>query len=681
MALVRQARACSLSLPFELPHLAPDLQRGVRVIIGTSSYTKRELASHLDEQPSVNRRRGILTRRRRSIWLGMLLLLLGASLGLTRVPIYSSPVFLLADPSGRTLYAADATASQVVQVDLRQEKVIKRIPLPERPSGLALSQAGDRLYVTTYGAGGAVLVIQLPEGEIISTLKAGHTPMAPVLSRNDDVLYVSNRFDDDLSVIDVKSGKDLKRIKVAREPVTAALTSDGKTLVVGNFHTYDPTNAADVSCTVSLIDTRKNEVVSAIRLPHGSQAVRGLCISPDDRYAFVTHILTNSHAPATKLEGGWLNTHGLSVIDLERRKWVGSVLLDDVTRGAANPWGVACSEDGSRLAVALSGTHEIALVDAPEMLKRLREFDGGKRRGGSVGYGGGSEGYRNSVDEPHRDLSFLMGAKRRVQLGGKGPRSVAISGGTVYAGMYFSESLEAVDLSRLGAKPHVIPFSASKPLTPERRGESLFNDATHTFQSWQSCSTCHHEARADGLNWDLSNDGIGNTKNTKSLLFSDRTPPLTMTGILDSLDACVPFELRTVLFTFLPQEDRAAMISYLSSMKPLPSPHLEKGKPGTSAQRGEEVFKKAKCVNCHKGEYFTSMETKNVGTYTAGDQHRSFDVPSLREVWRTAPYLHHGRAVSVRDVITKFNPDDRHGHTSELTEQEITDLMNYILIL
>ena len=57
-----------------------------------------------------------------------------------------------------------------------------------------------------------------------------------------------------------------------------------------------------------------------------------------------------------------------------------------------------------------------------------------------------------------------------------------------------------------------------------RRGEQYFNDATLCYQQWQSCATCHPDGRADALYWDLLNDGVGNTKNTKSLLMAALTP-------------------------------------------------------------------------------------------------------------------------------------------------------------
>ena len=56
-------------------------------------------------------------------------------------------------------------------------------------------------------------------------------------------------------------------------------------------------------------------------------------------------------------------------------------------------------------------------------------------------------------------------------------------------------------------------------------GERLFNDTTLCHQRWQSCASCHPDGRTDGLNWDLLNDGIGNPKNTKSLLLASEKPP------------------------------------------------------------------------------------------------------------------------------------------------------------
>ncbi len=52
--------------------------------------------------------------------------------------------------------------------------------------------------------------------------------------------------------------------------------------------------------------------------------------------------------------------------------------------------------------------------------------------------------------------------------------------------------------------------------------------------------------------------------------------------------------------------------------------------------------------------------------------------------WRwlvVANHLHDGSAVSLREVLTTANHDDRHGRTSGLASQEIDDLVEYLLTL
>ncbi|MCB1123812.1 MAG: c-type cytochrome, partial [Verrucomicrobiae bacterium] len=131
----------------------------------------------------------------------------------------------------------------------------------------------------------------------------------------------------------------------------------------------------------------------------------------------------------------------------------------------------------------------------------------------------------------------------------------------------------------------------------------------------------------------------------------------------------------------LPETDALALDAFLKSMEPVPSPYLEQGKLSASAERGKEVFVKAKCSECHTGPYYTDLQLHDVGTGEGYEYGTAFDVPSLNEVWRTAPYLYDGRAETIRDVVIRENPDDRHGQIKDLTEGEVNDLITYVLSL
>ena len=49
------------------------------------------------------------------------------------------------------------------------------------------------------------------------------------------------------------------------------------------------------------------------------------------------------------------------------------------------------------------------------------------------------------------------------------------------------------------------------------------------------------------------------------------------------------------------------------------------------------------------------------------------------EIWRTAPYLHLGHAVTLQEVLTTFNKDDKHGKTSQLSPEQIDQLVAYMM--
>ena len=589
-------------------------------------------------------------------------------------PTYLSPAALASTADGRTIYIACSTANSVLVFDTQQEKVAGAIPMPAAPTGLALSADGTRLFVTCAASESTVCVVDTAKRKVTQKIPAGHTAQAPVLSPDGRTLFVCNRFNNEVAVFDLNSSRQIATVPVAREPEAAAVTPDGRLLLVANLlhnRAVDPTNLAAV---VSVIDTATRRVVKELELPNGSGLLMGLAVSPDGQLAAVTHNFARFNLPTTQLDRGWMNTSALTLIDLAQVKVLNTVLLDNVDAGAANPWGVAWTGDGKRLVVAHAGTHELSIIESPGLLEKLRKLPQTLASGQTPDYGRVSN---VQADVPN-DLAFLVGLRQRVQLQGKGPRSLALIGNQIWVGNYFSDSLEKLDLAAARWRTTCFALGPEVPLTAVRRGEIIFHDATLCFQRWQSCATCHPgNARVDGLTWDLLNDGIGNPKKTKSLLLAHQTPPAMSMGVRESGEQAVRAGFRKILFTVQPEEVAVAVDEYLKALKPVPSPQLEKGALSKSARRGKKLFESAKvgCVSCHPTGLLTDLQTYDVGT---GGR---FDTPTLVEVWRTAPYLHNGSARTIRDLLTTQNHGDQHGKTSHLTQQEIDDLAVYVLSL
>jgi DNA-binding beta-propeller fold protein YncE len=594
-----------------------------------------------------------------------------------------SPTALATSQDGGRLYIACASADQIAVLDTTNDVVLKRIALPGPPSGLCISKAGRLLYVTCATPVSTVCALDPVTGRVLDQVAVGHTAMAPVLSPGEEQLFVCNRFSGDVSALAVHPLRELKRVPVVREPVAACVTPDGRWLVVANRLRAQFANQPHLGAAVTMIDTRNLTVAKNIELDLGAGFLNGVAISPNGRFAAITHLRSMYWLSTSGVELGRMNGAALSILDLDRQEVLGMIFLDQTRQGAAMPWGVVWTPDGKTIAVAHAGAHSVSLVDAP-LIADKASFSSSR-------IGDYAPTDAGIAPLPRQRPVRL---RRRIDLPANGPRALLLSGSRVYTANYFSDDLCRIDLSRPDPAVEILPLGQTHRPSPERLGEQLFNDARLCFEGWQSCASCHDtDARMDALNWDLLNDGIANPKNTRNLLYAHQSGPAMALGVRANAEEAVRAGIHHILFTEQPEEVPKAMDCYLKSLRPVPSPHLVNGRLSPAAVRGGRLFQssEAGCVVCHAPPLFTDGKAHDVGTANQyrsmyalpGADHPSarFYSPILLELWRTAPYLHDGSAATLRDVLTTRNPTDRHGHTSQLNAQEIDDLIQYLLAL
>lgn len=590
-----------------------------------------------------------------------------------------SPVALVTAPDEKTLYIACAKGSRVLSFDVAAGKVARSMEVLPNPTGLCIAADGRRIFVTCAGAANCICVLDTLEGKVVGKLPGGHGAMAPVLSADERSLFVCNRFDNEIGVLDVMTGLEVRRIPVRREPVAAAITTDGKRLLVANHLQAGRSDKGHVAAVISVIDTARGQVVDDLWMPAGSGLLNDVRVSPDGGYAVATHLLARFWRPATRVDGGWINANAMTLIDVARTEVIATVLLDTPERGAANPWGAAWSANAATLVISHAGTHEVSVIDFAALRAKLASLVPAPPQ--ASGPYGAVASTPAGVSE---DLSFLLGLRMRRALpdGDLGPRAVAVIGGHAYAANFFSDSLSVIDLGdpRLGAR--MIALGPAPQMTAARLGELYFHDARICRGGWQSCASCHPgEGRADALNWDLPNDGLGNPKNTKSLLLAHATPPVMSLGQRQTAESAVRVGVERILFTAQPPEVAESIDVYLKSLKPVPSPYLIGSELSPAARRGERLFHSdaTGCADCHPSPLFTDMKSHDVGTRGPEDRASDkFDTPALIELWRTAPYLHDGSVVDLRDLFVFRNQGDRHGITSHLGADEINDLCAYL---
>ncbi|MFV1959954.1 MAG: hypothetical protein ACC662_11155, partial [Planctomycetota bacterium] len=242
----------------------------------------------------------------------------------------------------------------------------------------------------------------------------------------------------------------------------------------------------------------------------------------------------------------------------------------------------------------------------------------------------------------------------------------------------------------------VARVAVGDPLPEDRlhRGQRAFFDARYCFQKAFSCTSCHPEAHTDGLTYDFEIDGVGkDVVLNRSLRGLKGTAPFKWSGINPDLPRQCGARFAMVLTRadLMPPpvlDDLAAWLLSLPPPRPLLDLRTASPKEGAPIRRGRAIFERSRskegrrlrpserCITCHPPPHYTNRQRIDVGTRAPGDLRRAFDTPHLEGVGRKAPFLHDGRAPTLRAIWK--GTGNRHGHVSDLSEDDFEALVAFL---
>ncbi len=564
---------------------------------------------------------------------------------------------------GELLACSNRDSGTVTIVRTKDLEKIAEIPVGEHPEGVSFLGKTHRLAVAVY-AEDKVVFLDGDEGKVTSQIEVFDEPYGIVSTKDGSRLFVTLDFPGRVVEIDLSGSPKIVR-EMEAVPFTRgiALAADEKRLYVTHYYSAD----------VLALDLADGQIVDRIPGVSTDNLSRQIVVHPTRPKLYVPHI--RSRVTAVHGEGSIFPY--VSIVDTrpadpnkpddKRRRRVPM----DAFRGAlvtANPWECAISPDGKLLFVVFAGTDDMFAA--------------------------------NVIDDDYRELDY-----RQYFQTGRNPRAVRFSpdGKTLYLynALDFEVVAYSVDSLRIDGRVVVTKYPHSDEML---RGKVLFYSANEPMASrrWISCSSCHPDGDPDGKTWH-NPEGL---RNTQSLAGMAWTHPIHWSADRDEVQ---DFEhtirgklmqgrglLRGKLNGELNEpnsglsRDLDALAVYSNSHRVPLSPFAKHGL-SEAAQRGKEVFfaSETKCAECHPGPYFCDSRPNvvekivrhDVGTGEDDPSEKmgpAYDTPTLLGVYRTAPYLHHGKAATLEEVLTTCNVGDRHGKTSQLTSAQVSDLVEFL---
>lgn len=552
---------------------------------------------------------------------------------LAEIPTGILPHSVAVAPDGRVWVINTVSASLSI-INTATLAIAATVPLARasRPFGLAFDPDGSDAWVACEGSG-KLLRLNPANGSQTGSLDLG------------------------LHIRHVSVSADSSRVFVSRF-VTPRLPGE-ETATINT----DAAGGEIVSVLASSFTVERTIRLQHSNFPDSPVSGRGipnylgvLAISPDGRSAWTASKQDN--VKRGMLRDANQLTHDLSVRSITSRidLSTGTPQTDDLNSrvdhdNASVAVTAAWDPRGLYVFTALEGSRAVSVIDAWNRRELLR-FDTGRA----------PQGLTSSPDGRTLYVHNFM------------DRSVTVHdiGGTI-DGLETPPSLTAT-----------LNCISTEKLTPVvLKGKQLFydtKDARTSQQEYISCAACHNEGGEDGRVWDFTGLGEG-LRNTISLRGRSGTGhgPLHWSGNFDEVQ---DFENQIRDFaggTGLIQagsphppmgspnagrsEDLDALAAYVASLKQEdPSPYRNADGTLTSAAvAGRAVFVNNNCAACHSGTAFTNSALNifsDVGTIKPSTGKRlgaplpGLDVPTLRGLWSSPPYLHDGSAATILAAVT-----------------------------
>ncbi|HEX7641296.1 MAG TPA: PQQ-binding-like beta-propeller repeat protein [Burkholderiaceae bacterium] len=207
--------------------------------------------------------------------------------------VYTEPADFLIAPDGQYAYLSDRIAPRLLVFSLADNRLAANLPLPAAAGDMALSRDGANAYLLSAKADGTVFVVNTASRKVERNIELGGKPTGLAVSADGSRLFTVQSATQRLVALDSSTGKPVANTPFQCTACSMMLTADGKSLVVGQAH------------GIAVFDA-KNLAVSMKQ--ESNEQLTHFALSPDGKtiaYSFAGH---NPGVRFLDLAGGGVET-------------------------------------------------------------------------------------------------------------------------------------------------------------------------------------------------------------------------------------------------------------------------------------------------------------------------------------------------------------------------------------
>ena len=540
---------------------------------------------------------------------------------------------------GRLVVAVNPDSDSITVISSGGLKVLGEISVGDNPRNVSITPDSNHAFITDHDSA-TVSVVNIATLEKIAQWTVGDMPYGIVAGS--DYAFIAEFGISSLAILELRSGKVIKRIKVNDFPAGLALNEESDTLLITHFF----------SGLVTVVDTKTLSVEGEITTGTDTNLSQSVVIDKDGSRAYVPQTRFNVENNARLFDNTVFPI--VNVVDINNLTLLtqNRITLDTADEPVNMPFSVVLSPNENIIYVANAGSDDISVIDL----------------------------------DVNKGLAHIAV--------GSNPRGIALShdGSLLYVNNVLDGTLSVIDTETLVVSDSIqlteIPVSATL-----LEGKRIFNSASEpklTTDHWISCATCHFDGMMDKETWIGFPDGA---RNTPALFDVRKTLPMHWSGDFDELQD-VEITIREIQFGtgLIPgpihdtledphaglSSELDALAAYLGTIKPPNSPFRDDP---IEVANGKTVFDDSGCQTCHTESLYTDRKLHDVGTGDPNLERNShgrgtkFDTPSLNSVWLTAPYFHDGSAATLERVLQMGSV---HNIFGDLSPDELKSLITFL---